>query len=514
MKRLSALLLALSCLFLTACSAGWEEPQNSLYETLADYYGADDTDEAPTALTAFSLPYLPGETVEPYHCADGAQLTISALLYEGLFSLAPDLTPQPLLAESYRYDSATRTCTVTLRSDLYFSDGGQLTSTDVVYSLRRAAASPRYAQRLSTMAQVYAQGTGTVVIQLSQDNAAFASRLDVPIIKYGTGSYNWPVGTGPYTYATDEVGPCLLPNGQWWQKKELPLQRIGLVRCKDEDTMAYAFYAREVQLLVCDLTATGTGGVYGSGDYTDAATTTMHFLGVNTARAPLSDAALRRALSLGINRQGCIDAYLLGHATPAQFPLSPASPLYPHGLSVTYTPDNFDTAMAQAGYAQGNSVSLTLLVNSENSFKVDAARRIAEDLSRHDVTITVRALPWAQYLTALQTGDYDLYYGECRLTADWDLSALVATGGPLNYGAYSNAQTDALLESYLSAPEEGRAEAMEALCRQLREDAPLLPVAFKSVSLLLPSDAVEGVLPTATNPFYNFPDWEIHMAEE
>ena len=38
-----------------------------------------------------------------------------------------------------------------------------------------------------------------------------------------------------------------------------------------------------------------------------------------------------------------------------------------------------------------------------------------------------RAVPWDTFLTRLESGDFDLYYGECRLTADWDLTALLST---------------------------------------------------------------------------------------
>ena len=89
----------------------------------------------------------------------------------------------------------------------------------------------------------------------------------------------------------------------------------------------------------------------------------------------------------------------------------------------------------------------------------------------------------------------------------------MGTGGTLNYGGYSSAETDQLLAEYLRAPEDERQAAMLALCRQLRQDAPILPVCFKSVSVLLPSGAVEAVTPTAANPFYDLPEWTVDIAQ-
>ena len=512
MKRVLTLLFSAALLISLVGCGEWEESQNDLYETLAGYYGTTEKQDQFPSLTSFALPYLPDETADPITCLDGAQKTLGTLIYESLLALDAAFEPQLLLAESCVGSDDGRVYTVTVRKGILFSDGTELTARDVVYSINRARSSQRYGARLADITSVSGSDY-TVTIQLSRSNTSFAARLDIPIIKNGTGSRTWPIGTGPYYYLNEEGGAHLALNPHWWQGSTLPLQRIELVRCKDSDTMSYAFYAREIQLLMCDLTSTSTSNVYGSGIYTDAATTTMQFIGINTARAELNNAALRQALSLGIDRQGCIDAFLLGHGLAAQSPLSPVSALYPDGLDVAYSPYHFDTAMSEGGYSDGDPISLTLLVNQENSFKVDAAHRIAEDLSHHDLTVTVRVLPWEEYLLALQSGNYDLYYGECRLTADWELRALVGTGGSLNYGSYSNAETDALLDAYLRAPQSQRAEAMEALCRHLAQEAPLLPICFKNVSVLLPAGVVGPITPTATNPFYDLASWEIDIVQ-
>ena len=512
MKRVISLILSILLLLSLVGCGEWEDSQDDLYETLAGYFGTTEQEEPQPALTSFALPYLPDETADPITCLDGAQKTLGTLIYETLFALDPTFEPQLSLAESCVYDDASRTYTITVRRGIRFSDGTELTAKDVVYSINRARNSQRYSTRLADISSV-GSSEYTVTIRLNRSNAFLAARLDIPIIKNGTGSNNWPIGTGPYYYLNDASGAHLAINPLWWQQKALPLQRIELLRSKDSDTMSYAFYSREIQLLMCDLTSTSTSNVYGSGTYTDAATTTMQYIGINTARAHLNNAALRRALGLGIDREGCIDAFLLGHGIAAQSPLSPVSALYPDALDVAFSPYNFDMAMDQAGYSDGQTISLKLLVNQENSFKVDAATRIAADLSHHDLQINVVALPWEEFLLALQSGNYDLYYGECRLTADWDLRALVGTGGSLNYSGYSNAETDALLDAYLCAPQEQRAEAMESLCRHLAQEAPILPICFKNVSVLLPSGAVESITPTAANPFYNLTEWKIDIEQ-
>ena len=75
-------------------------------------------------------------------------------------------------------------------------------------------------------------------------------------------------------------------------------------------------------------------------------------------------------------------------------------------------------------------------MNQENSFKVTAAEEVAFSLSNQRLTVTVDAVPWDTFLSRLQDGNFDLYYGECRLTADWDVSALLGWEGSLNYGGW------------------------------------------------------------------------------
>ena len=276
------------------------------------------------------------------------------------------------------------------------------------------------------------------------------------------------------------------------------ITRISLVEAGDQETMLYRFTSHEVQLVTADLTGTTPVSVTGNVRYLDADTTVLHYLGCNTARAPLDDPAVRRCLSDGINRAHLVSAFLSSHAVPTQFPVSPRSPLYPEGLEELYSLADFS---ADAAALDLSGRTLTLLVNQENAFKVAVAGQIAEAYTAAGIPVTVEALPWEAYTAALAAGDFDLYYGEVKLSADWDLSELLGTGGALNYGGWADPWTDQLLEAFASAAD--REAPLEQLCRRLRDQAPLLPIAFKSTSVLVQANVVENLEPTAGEPFYN-----------
>ena len=197
--------------------------------------------------------------------------------------------------------------------------------------------------------------------------------------------------------------------------------------------MQYLFTSREVHAYAIDL-AGSTAVLTGSFDCVDAPTPVMQYIGVNMAHPLLSDSAVRRALSAAIDRETIASGYLSGHGSAADFPIAPQSSLYPHGFSKPYSPEESAAALRGALAGVEERQTLRLLVNEEGGEKVAIAQFIAQALSQGDLEVIVTALPWAEYMAALEAGDFDLYYGEVKLTADWDITPLVGTGGALNYG--------------------------------------------------------------------------------
>lgn len=455
----------------------------------------------------FSLPYAPGVSLDPITCPDGMQRVVASLLCESLFRLGPDLEAEPWLCQSFTYHAESYTYVFTLRQGVTFSDGSPLTAADVKTALERARKSERYGARLSSVTSVTAGADGTVTVVLSGPNTGFPSLLNIPIPKAGTEEF--PIGTGPYLLSSESSGACLVANQAWWKGNGQPTDRIALVEAGDQDTMLYRFTSHDVQLVTADLTGTDPISATGSVSYCDADTTILQYLGCNTTQEPLTDPAFRQALSLGIPRQNLVSAFLSGHGDAAQFPLSPASPLYPKDLETPDSHETFSAALQASGYTAGRP--LTLLVNTENSFKVSVAQSIASSFSADGIPMTVKALPWEDYTAALAAGEFDLYYGEVKLTADWDLRPLLASGGALNMGGWADPRTDQLLDAFSSASD--RPAAMRQLCAHLKKQAPILPVCFKSTSVLMQADVLTGLVPTMSEPFYNLSDCTIRLRE-
>ena len=502
-KRLCALFLALAMsAFLCAC---WEEEEKT-----DDFWNEDgpleeDLPQQTTRIGSFALPYLSNQTLDPVTCADGIQQTVGILLYDALFELDETFTPCAALCRDYAYDAEKRTYTFTLRDDVTFSDGSPLTAADVLAVYRRAAASDRYAARFTNVTSMHVV-SGALVITLAKENSAFPALLDIPIVKSGSEKSLIPIGTGPYLFLTDNAGACLTRNGDWWRSEPLPLERIALVPARDNSTASYLFSSYDTHLLVSDLTATGSDGSFGSVDVYDADSASMLYLGFNTRHAPLSSSAVRCAMSAAFDRDAIVSTLLSGHARAAQFPIPQRAALYPHDLSTAAV--SYTQALSNEHITAAHPLELTLLVNEENSFRLSVARQLCRQLSADALTVTLKAVPWDDYLAALQSGNFDLFLGEARLTADWNAAALIGTGGALNYGGYADAETDRLLAAFLA---DENSSTAQAYFRHFAASAPIAPICFKSVSTQIPAGLAEGLTPTAQNPFYGFDRWTFHL---
>ncbi|MBR3705269.1 MAG: ABC transporter substrate-binding protein [Oscillospiraceae bacterium] len=504
------LLTLLVCLMLCGCGAedpgelsdpGWEEYQQG--EVVPDK-------EVITYPEEFALAYHKDHTLDPITCGEGIQQDVSSLLYEPLYRLDERFEPTGVLCTGAQWDESGLVCTLNIRQGVLFSDGSELTAADVAATLRRAMESRRYAYRLRTVADIaYSNRNMTVTVTLLEKNRAFISLLDIAVVKKGTEDQMVPVGTGPYVFTTDDDGVYLAANGVWWQQKVLPVDRITLIHAKDESTAIHLFTSNRVELLTLDPTG-GHGTMSGGIDETERATTLMHYIGFNTMSGVFADRAARAAFSAGIPRDTLVNAFLSKHAVAASFPVSPMSMLYPDSLDGAYSQEKTRDAIATAGYDTGESRELILLVNEEDSFRIDNADYIAQQLSVLDWKITVRVLPWTEYLVALEQGDFDLYYGQVRLCADWDVSDLVATTGAMNYGRFSDQKMDLLLSEFRQSND--RTGAAYTLYNYFAQMAPIAPVCFRNYTVLTHPFVVENMATAPDRTFGRFEEWTIHLA--
>ena len=96
-----------------------------------------------------------------------------------------------------------------------------------------------------------------------------------------------------------------------------------------------------------------------------------------------------------------------------------------------------------------------------------------------------------------------------RLTADFDLTALISSGGALNYGGYADEEALQRLDSFRAASGQGRDLSARRLYQRLAEEPPFAVLCFKNWSVLTQWSRIEGMTPTQSNLFHQFEQWTL-----
>ncbi|MGH7354845.1 MAG: ABC transporter substrate-binding protein [Candidatus Rokuibacteriota bacterium] len=133
-------------------------------------------------------------------------------LYEGLFTYDTQYSPIPLLVESHAVSDRGRTYTFTLRRGVKFHNGREMTSADVVPSLKRWGRLATPGKQLwRSVEGVEARGPYTVVMYLKEPSAVVLMGLARPnngavvmpreiVEAAGDNPVKEYVGTGPYRF--------------------------------------------------------------------------------------------------------------------------------------------------------------------------------------------------------------------------------------------------------------------------------------------------------------------------
>lgn len=495
--------LFLACIFLlTACGSGGSSASSSASSPPPEDHssGVSPAPEAPAA--PLTLAAYPAVSFHPLLSGNKANLTLAPLMYEGLFSVDSQFQAVPLLCAGYTVSEDRLTWTFTLRSGVTFSDGTPLTGETAAQALQTALdPASRYAGRLSCVQSIRGS-EGKLILTLSQPNSSLPLLLDIPL---ALGSGARPLGTGPYLLTDSGGSLSLTARSDWWQGPgSLPVQEIRLASLTKPDELISAFNSGEVSLIDVDLTGNSELGSSGSYQVWDYPSTDLLYLGFNTSQGLCQDPEIRRAVARAIDRDTLSETIFARHAAAAAIPVHPVSPLYNGELAkrLSYDPSIL-TGLELKGRA------LTLLVNIENTAKSAAANEIARQLQEAGLRVTVERLPWEEYTASLAARDFDLYLGEVYLTPDFDLSALIAPGGTLNYGGWEDGVISGLLSAFRTAEGELRQSAAASLYRYLCQQAPIAPICFKNGSVLTQYGRLDQLNPTQYNVFYDLSQWTV-----
>lgn len=467
---------------------------------------------APAEEMTFTLPYSAAGGLHPITEKNRINLTLVPLLYRGLFRLER-FVAKPDLCESYEVSEDGLTWTFAL-TGASFSDGSPLTAGEVAASLNQARRTERFSARLQDIKKVAAEGE-TVVVTLSRPNGRLPALLDVPVVKE-SGDSSAPLGIGPY----DLVGEDAAGRDEWTlvarHGADVPLESIPLHAVSSGDDLISAFDAGEISLVDTDLTGTNALGYSGRFETTDYPTSTLLYVGMNPGNRDslCREPVIRQAVALCVDREQIVSRLLAGHGVVSGLLIHPAAMTISWKFE-GYDPERAADLFAEDGWSRRDEgilwkgrtrLALRFLVNQDNSAKITVAEALKAELESLGCEVNLEKLPWEDFVTALEKGDFDLYLGESSMTANFDVEPLVGTGGSLNYGKYSDKVLDEAIDTWRTR---GDQEAAQALFPAIAERVPLVPICFKNGSVLTQWGQVSGLRPAQWDVFAHFENWKI-----
>ncbi|HEU0298734.1 MAG TPA: ABC transporter substrate-binding protein [Longimicrobium sp.] len=399
-----------------------------------------------------------------------------------------------------------------VRPNLRWHDGRPVTAEDVVFTIQRqqdsATASPRQAD-VAAVTSARAVDPQTVEIKLNRTGPSTLNALlevipvprhllenvDAGQMRFNAFSQN-PVGNGLYRF------------GQW-QKG----QQITLV-ANTEAPEGRPALDRIVIRVVPDATARLTQLLNGEGDamkvapeqreqLQNARGVVLHtaaqvrpgWIAFNQQKAPVNDAAVRRAFLMAINRPQIVQAQFGEHGTPALSPIAPG--LREHSADVrpiAYDPNAARQALEQAGWRDANGdgirekggqpLRIEVEVSSADQMRKDMLIFMQQQLRQVGIDMQVREMERTSWVERLRNREFTASFwgwgwGPGVMGPNAEMlfhSRSIPPNGP-NFAGYSNPRADALIDSILVENDSTKARGhWRALEQQVIDDAVYAPI--------------------------------------
>lgn len=546
-KRILALLLcAAALLSLTACGKQEDDP-NSIPEST----GGKEIVKGAAADEKFTMNVNMKYSRNPLVATNHSNQLICDLVYENMIELDDnfEVIPGAGVITAWECSDDAKNWTLTVGEGHYFHDGSEVTPRDISYSLGLAINADRFAGRFSSF-QGASPGEGVVFVTLGIGDAAFIRLLNVPVIKSGTYGEkrdygNTPIGSGPYTY--NEDGSKLLAAETYPGYEDLPVKEIYLKEYKTADEIISAFESGLIDVVTNDPSSYTNLGYASTNEIHTYATTNMHYVMFNEESMLGRYSYFRLAMQHAFDREYLVEL-LHGNGVATPIPMYPTCPDYPTGLvsGLDYNLESCRRILEVAGvrdydedgvleFMNGSpqEIELNIAVCADSSAKAGIVRKFQEDMASLGLTVVVHEMTWDTYLKALEEGQIaisntgtqtvqlDMYYGEVKLRANFDLTELLQPRKEenertnINYSRSTDNNIVAQIESYLSARDTTRPGAYYQFCQYLTgQSGSLITIGFEKQQIITRRGVCKGVEPNAGNPLYNFENWTIDLKND
>jgi len=352
---------------------------------------------------------------------DNDSIWVGQQIMESLYEVTPDgKDVQPLLAESYELSDDQLTYTFKLKEGVTFSDGSEMTSEDVKFSIDEASGTDGGWEFLNVaIASTEAPDPQTFVVTTKYPWAPLLADLanfNNAIVPKDWGGktkeefYEAPMGTGPFVWDHWSRGSelQLVKNPDYWDGAP-SLDSVTWKVVGDDNARTLQLQGGQAHINQSP-PFSSIEQLQGQEDVKVELfpSTKTDYIMMNQNEKPYDDVHVRRAISYAIDREAIIDTVLFGNGEPGNSLLMPSVPFYDaetpgqqydmakakEEMALSSVPGGFDTTflassgdVADAGIAQILQASLKELgINMEIENLDPSAAQEAQQTLKYQIT--------------------------------------------------------------------------------------------------------------------------------
>ena len=428
-------------------------------------------------------------SLDPHKIDNRAAATVAKQLFEGLVRLDKDGKVIPGVAERWQISADGKIYTFFLRRNARWSNGDPVTAQDFVYATVRAIG-PKFGAPLVdnfffiANAEEFNGGKVTDPAQVgikAVDDFTLEIRLHTPALfflsllsffsvmpvsqKVDQANPRWMneaatfVSNGPFRLAqwVHEQRIVLEPNPNYWARNQVKLDAIEFTMVTNLATAYQMFQTGQLDILEPPPTELAARLLAEKRAFAKPQART-YFVRFNNKVAPFTNANIRKAFSLAINR----DAYTRLVLQGGQIPLRG---FIPHGLSsgtgefrkqagdlyrdadVARAREHLQTGLRELGLS--SLPELTMRTSAREDFRKIAQFAQAQWKQALKAQVNIEVMEHRAYVAAVRSRNYVL--GPFSTGADYDdainLMGQFQTGDFFNFTQYSNPEYDRLMRA-------------------------------------------------------------------
>jgi len=467
--------------------------------------------------------------INPILATDSASSEISQWIFNGLFKYNKDAQIVCDLAKSYYFKTPTKLI-ISLKKNVKWHDGKPFTANDVIFTYNTINSKKVFTPLKSEFQKVKSlKKLDDFTLEVNYKQPYFKALqiwmtgiLPKHILQNEkdlmTSSFNkHPIGTGAYKLDSFTISNDieLYANDNYFDKRA-KIDKLLYKFLPDSSTEFYTL--KQGNLDVGGLTPMQKDRQIDQNfkkrfKIYEQPSFGYTYIGFNLTSKKFKNKKIREALSLGINRKQLVDILFFGSGKVCTGPFLPGT--FAFNDKVKIPKQNITKAKAilkSLGYDKNHKFKFTLITNSNNSIRVNAAQIIQYQLSKINVDMKIRVMEWQAFLnTIVMPRNFD------AILLGWGLSLMPdakplwhsksAVKGGFNLVNYSNKDVDRLIEEAETTVDKNKLSTIyKKIFFKITQDLPYLFLYIPN-SITAVNKNIKNVTTSIIGVMHNEKDW-------